>query len=253
MNSKERRRAKRNAEVGSASTVITSKIKPKKQLETRCASWLWIVARKVWTPLGLLSTIGGVVGLPLTVIAILPSWSMGLPSTSFRPGNPFKAVFTIGNSGYLTAYDVHVVCIQNQVKYADLGGTESQDLNHGLVGQFDRIEHGDNRTVSCFQTTLGVQMFPEILSQKQISQMYKDFQKSFNDEGEYSGRDMAFKYADLEFQVSSRPFYLPLTMTKRFHVIGKPGQDGAFVWQQVSPEGGATFWNMGTGQLTKNK
>jgi hypothetical protein len=44
--------------------------------------------------------------------------------------------------------------------------------------------------------------------------------------------DMSFEWADFEFHVSYS--LLGISTTDKYRVIGRPGENGTFVWEQVA-------------------
>ena len=83
------------------------------------------VLHRSWKVLeGALGTLGTLATLSALYFAF-PSWTLSLPSSAYHPRNPFTAIFTLTNSGYLPADSVKVVCIQNLVEYVDPAGLSS--------------------------------------------------------------------------------------------------------------------------------
>ena len=189
--------------------------------------------RSVWRRVTLgwaaLTLAGSIAGAFLTAYVALPSWSLALPSASYRPRNPFTAVFTVTNSGYFPGKDVHVLCIQNMIRYTNLGIFQNP-YSAGLIGgptDLGSIYKNESRTFSCPQVLRGLKVRQGVMTPAQAAE---DYQESLRATKE-SQEDMPFDWADFEFQVSYSLAFLHFT--DKFRVVGRPAIDGSFVWEQV--------------------
>ena len=45
-----------------------------------------------------------------------------------------------------------------------------------------------------------------------------------------------FVYADLEIRVIYQPWFLPLTFSHKYRVIGRPGETGSILWEEVDAD-----------------
>jgi hypothetical protein len=182
-----------------------------------------------------ISIIVAVIGTSYSIYVALPSWSLSLPSSSYRPRNPYTAIFTITNAGYLPAANVSVQCVLNDIKY-----TEPRTENFGFITEVNGlgvVKRNESRTFSCPQALyhLEMQATPYAPTQDQVTAYYREhILPHLGPKGEWQGEDMPFEWADFEFHVIYSPAFLPLKFISKYRVVGRPGQYGTFVWEQVA-------------------
>jgi hypothetical protein len=171
---------------------------------------------------------------PLAVILPLcfqyaPSWSLDLPSASFRPNNPFTGVFTITNVGYLPASQVSVQCAQKMIEYSDPPDTYSADLI-GEPSTASWMNRNEKLSVICPQVVAGIKIFPRVITPDEAKKLHDQVVAAnpFNDNPHVI-------WADLIFTIK----YAPIAMFPVWHwtdtrrVKGEPSENGTFVWMQV--------------------
>jgi hypothetical protein len=171
----------------------------------------------------------------LAIYAAFPSWSLTLPSSAYRPRNPFTAVFTITNLGLLPGTDVQVQCFQNLIKYA-----EPKDIFSGPLlsdpTSLGTIYRNNSRTFSCPQVVSGIKFWHRVLTPEEVRKEYAAGKKIIEETGHPPGEDMPFIWADFSFKIRYSSLLIPHRWTDTYRVVGKPGQDGAFVWEIVPPD-----------------
>jgi hypothetical protein len=182
--------------------------------------WRWV--KTAWA---VMTFCGSLIGASLTFYVALPSFSLSLPSSSYRPRNPFTAIFVVSNSGYLRAVNVHVQCIENMIRYTDPANILSGAANGGPIVQIGTVPRNSSRTFSCPQLVQSIQTFNRALTAEEVKKLYE--------QGPPTG-DMAFAWADFELRVSYQVSMLPVRFTEAYRVTGKPSEDGTFVWEQVA-------------------
>jgi hypothetical protein len=158
-----------------------------------------------------------------------PSWSLDLPSASFRPENPFTAVFTITNVGYLPASRVSIQCTQRMIEYSDPPDTFSANLVAPLSTS-NWVPRNGKLSTLCTQVVAGLQVWHRALSDKEVKELYE---KSLR-EGPPLNENPHIVWADLIFTIHYCAV-LPLwTWTEERRVKGELGEDGKFVLMHVS-------------------
>jgi hypothetical protein len=85
------------------------------------------------------------------------------------------------------------------------------------------IYKNESRTFSCPQVVLNVQTWSRVLAPEEIKQMYLEGPPK---------EDMSFEWADFEFHVTYSLMFINLT--NKYRAIGRPGENGTFVWEQVA-------------------
>jgi hypothetical protein len=191
--------------------------KPQTKPKTK---FLWPWETVAWAAITALSSIAGAT---LTAYVALPAWSLTLPSSSYRPRNPFTAVFTVTNAGYLPGEDVKVQCIQNRINYA---GITNNLHSSGLVSQpviLGSIRKNRSRNFSCPQVVLGIQTWNRAITPEEVKQAYLAGPPK---------EDMSFDWADFEFHImySLAIFH----WEDKYRVVGRPAENGTFVWEEVA-------------------
>jgi hypothetical protein len=171
-------------------------------------------------------TVGG-------IYLLLPSWSLTLPSSSYRPRNPYTAVFALTNSGSFPASSVNVQCLLRSIHYLNPQNSHSSGLISEVSG-LGRIDRNESRTFNCPQSVFHPEVFHGVLTPDQVKNLYEDRKKDFDSNGTYVGPDTPFDSADFEVHVVYSPLFMPFHWTSRFRVIARPSQDGSSViWEQV--------------------
>jgi hypothetical protein len=221
---------RKQAKVGANAKTLrqdTATQKPPAPEHKRLKSW-WISLPKWKKILGSLGPL-----LPLIFafyFQYAPSWSLDLPSASFRPENPFTAVFTITNVGYLPASRISVQCVQNMIEYYDPPDTFSA----GLMGE-PSVSNWQSRngkvSVTCPQVVAGLKIWNRVLSLDEIREMYERGLK----EGPPLRENPHISWIDLVFRIKYAPIALfPIwTWTEELRVKGELGEDGKFVWMYI--------------------
>jgi hypothetical protein len=158
-----------------------------------------------------------------------PSWSLDLPSASFRPENPFTAVFTITNVGYLPASHVSVQCMQKMVEYSNPPNGSSSSLV-GEPSTSNWMSRNGKLSVICPQVVANFQVFLRALSEKEITELAR--------QGPKLNENPHVIWADLIFTVKYAPIAIfpLLTWTEKLRVKGELGEDGNFVWMHIPIE-----------------
>jgi hypothetical protein len=150
-----------------------------------------------------------------------PPWTLTLPSASYRPRNPFTAVFAITNADIFPGYDVRIECVQNLIKYVTPRVFSKSTSEVPPLGMMSRT---DSRTFSCPQVVLNVQTtWNRVLAPEEIKQMYLAGPPK---------EDMSFEWADFEFHVTYSLMFI--NRTNKYRVVGRPGENGMFIWEQVA-------------------
>jgi hypothetical protein len=161
------------------------------------------------------------------IYAALTSWQLALPSASFLPHDPFAAVFSLTNSGYLSATSVEVERYRSYVHYKDpINGYTNMPSAPIPLGDLGRNEF---RTFLCPQSVSAVTVWNRALTPGEVE---KEYEESL---AHPSSPDMPFDLADFEFRVKYSPSPLPLHWTTRYRVVGRPRQNGAFVLAAGEP------------------
>ncbi len=168
----------------------------------------------------LLRVLAPVVSILWGLWAASPPWTLTLPSASYRPRNPFTAVFAITNADIFPGYDVRIECVQNLIKYVTPRVFSKSTSEVSPLGTMYRT---DSRTFSCPQVVLNVQTWNRVLTPEEIKQMYLAGPPK---------EDMSFEWADFEFHVSYSLMFI--NRTNKYRVVGRPGENGTFIWEQVA-------------------
>ncbi|MGP8259849.1 MAG: hypothetical protein ACLQM6_07855 [Acidobacteriaceae bacterium] len=161
----------------------------------------------------------------------LPTWTLTLPSTSYRPLNPFTAVFTLTNSGYLPATRVKLECFENRVNYAD--GSGSGPLESKQI-ELQDISRNESRTFQRPQVVSGISVVPGVISPDEIKKEYEDTKKYLNENGHFPDEDIPFVWADFQFDVTYSTHFYPFEWLRKYRVVSRLTQNGTFVWDQVA-------------------
>jgi hypothetical protein len=106
---------------------------------------------------------GVIVSIGWGIWLYTPPWTLTLPSASYRPRNPFTAIFTITNNDLFPGYDVRIKCTQNMIKYVMPRVFSKASSDVTPLGDMYRT---DSRTFSCPQTFLSVQTWNRALHPK---------------------------------------------------------------------------------------
>lgn len=185
-----------------------------------------------WRTVEIAATIVGILGFLGFLYLAWPSWSVSLPSTAYRPRNPFTAIFTVSNVGYVSA-KAEVVCKQNLIKYLEPANIFSNGVSKPL--DLGDISRNEARTFSCPQIFAGIKVIPGVLTEEQIKADYEAGRKVIEETGHPPNEDMPFDWVDFEFQLKYSVPLVPFRFTDSYRVVGKPGQNGTFVWELVDP------------------
>lgn len=177
---------------------------------------------------GLITLLASVTGAVLTAYVALPSLSLSLPSASYRPTNPFTAIFVVTSSGYLPGINVQAECLQNRIEYVHPKDISSSGLQT-VATKLGSIFRNESRTYSCPQVAW-VKIIPRSLTPSEIKNMN---QLDSSQSEQMSDQDMSFKLADFDLRFTYHVPLLPINWTAKYHVVGKPAQDGSFIWEEV--------------------
>ena len=85
------------------------------------------------------------------------------------------------------------------------------------------MHRNESRTFTCPQVILNVKKYNYVLTPEELKQLYLAGPPK---------EDMSFDWADFEFHVSYS--LLGLTFTDKYRVVGRPDENGHFVWEQVA-------------------
>ena len=173
----------------------------------------------------IVSSLGTVCLALLAFYQYSPSWTLDLPSSSFRPNNPFTAVFTITNTGLLPATHVSVKCVQQMIEYSEPSNTFSSGPAPWATARW--VSRNDKLSALCEQIIAGIKIYPRILSLEEMEELR--WERPPLDENPH------VIWADLVFTIRYAPiFFIPQWQwTEWRRVKGEPGEDGTFVWMQV--------------------
>jgi hypothetical protein len=193
---------------------------------TKLAPWyrtMGKLPRWVWT--------AAIVVVPslIAYLSVPPSLQLDLPSTADRMGNPYTALFTLTNTGWASATSVTVHCLVNDVEYVVPKDVHSSGLP--TAADVGTIAHDEKRTFNCPQLVSYAGYIPKALTPNEVWQFEQYLRSHAEDErGRWIGPDMKFAWIDLEFDATYR---FITGYSRKFRVVGHPGDNGAFVWRQV--------------------
>ena len=169
----------------------------------------------------LLRAVAGAAPILWAVWVYSPPWTLSLPSSSYRPRNPFQAVFTITNSDLFPGSDVKVTCTENMIRYVVPKMASTSTGRE--VPSLGTMHRNESRTFACPQFWLYIQTWNRVLSPDEIKRMYLAGPPQ---------EDMSFEWADFEIHVSYS--LLGINRIDKYRVVGSPGENGTFIWQQVA-------------------
>ncbi len=230
MNARERRYVKRLAKsiAGGENDPKAQQERPREVLPLLAPETKWqLLLRHPGRLIALVSSLVTIVG----IYVYLPSWSLTLPTSAYRPHNPYTAVFGITNQGSIPAREVKVRCILKSIHYLNPAGTHSSGFT-SEVADLGTLGRNESRTFTCPQSVFHVDVTPGVMTPDEVKRQYEEQKQWFAPDGHYIGPDMPFDFADFELDVLYAPL-IPVTLTSRFQVVARPGETGTLVWERI--------------------
>ena len=125
-----------------------------RQAQSLPKRWFHSVWLKVIAIVGLLITIGGIIGIPSSLASFLTRFDVTVGST-LNPQDPFATSFIVTNVGTWTVREPKIVCLAHEADFDIVGNPKESQLPAGgtaleqRVYRADQLRAGEKATVIC--------------------------------------------------------------------------------------------------------